>query len=364
MAKPEEIFLLMSRNLSGEATEEEHLLLKNILANDPLQQQQYEILQQWWQAKHTEQAPEPEQGKIMRILQLAEIDKAVNSENEPQPVYPIHKHYTRWYIAAAILLLVSFASYKWLFEKNTPVSKEIIAQKGSKTRTILPDGSTVMLNAGSRVLYEPNFSDTLREVTLFGEGYFDIVKKPNCPFIVHAGNFNIRVLGTAFNVRSYPEDKNMETTLIRGLVQITRNDNVKQAPIYLHPLQKAILPVTAEALPPRKNNSVNKTITGYFNEPVNIITSLDSSLKDTERIETAWVYNRLQFRGDDFETLARKLERWYNVSIHFEDARAKQLTFNGSLEDETVEQAFEALKTATQFDYTIKQNEIFIGLSK
>ncbi|MEP6674344.1 MAG: FecR family protein [Ferruginibacter sp.] len=353
----------MSRSLSGEATEEEQQRLSAILVNDRMLQRQYEMLQHWWSSRQEEQASDTERSKITRILQLAEIDKAVNIENGSTPIYPLKKKRFRWYMAAAILLLVSFTSYQWLFKSNPRAAKEILAQKGSKTRTILPDGSTVMLNAGSRIVYEQNFTDTLREVTLYGEGYFDVVKKTNCPFIVHAGNFNIRVLGTAFNVKSYAEDSNMETTLIRGLVQITRNDDTKQHPIYLHPLEKVILPVIA-ASAPQQSNTAKKSITGTLPFTPDNITPLDASLKETERIETAWIYNRLQFRGDDFITLARKLERWYNVVVHFEDERVKQLTFNGSLENETVEQAFEALHTATSFNYTIKQNEIFIGSSK
>jgi ferric-dicitrate binding protein FerR (iron transport regulator) len=72
------------------------------------------------------------------------------------------------------------------------------------------------------------------------------------------------------------------------------------------------------------------------------------------------VYNRLEFRGDSFEELAKKLERWYNVKIIFEDEAVKHLSFNGSFENETVSQAFAALQAAVPFNYTINDQEVSI----
>ncbi|HLG40124.1 MAG TPA: DUF4974 domain-containing protein, partial [Chitinophagaceae bacterium] len=94
------------------------------------------------------------------------------------------------------------------------------------------------------------------------------------------------------------------------------------------------------------------------------IAHIDSTKKENERIETAWVYNRLEFRGDNFEELARKLERWYNVTIVFTDEKVKQLTVRGSFEKETVEQAFVALKEGFPINFKINNHEIFVGSAK
>ena len=125
---------------------------------------------------------------------------------------------------------------------------EVLAQKGSRTRTILPDGSTVWLNAGSKISYKPGLSGTTREVILEGEAYFDIVKRAGRAFIVHTKEIDISVLGTAFNVKSYPNDKTIETTLIRGLVSITRNSGKPEKPVYLRPHQKFILAINEQQL--------------------------------------------------------------------------------------------------------------------
>lgn len=361
---PDYTWFLLSRNLSGEATAVEKEALQRWLEEHPSHRQQYELLQQLWQAKSNPPEPVVEPSKISRILQLAAVEEALHENTEWQAPPPEQrKRLTPFRFAAILFLLLlgTWAITKWASTNSSSTENKIVAQKGSRTRAILPDGSTVWLNAGSSISYGAGFNDKKRELTLFGEAYFDVVKQPDRPFIVHAGSIQIKVLGTSFNVKSYPEDAMVETTLIKGLVQITQPG--KQSPIYLHPNQKILLPAETSAAgetvqpvtvpDPTANKTIKEESTG--------IAYLDSSLKENERVETAWLFNRLEFRNDDFMALARKLERWYNITIHFQDEKVRQLMFNGSIESESVEQAFKALQTAVPFHYSIKGNEIFIG---
>ena len=351
----------MSRNLSGEASNEENEELIKLLHGQSELQQQYTILKQAWNINQSVES-KPEPGKISRILQLAAVQEALKEEVVTEAPVIKWKRVYKWAAVFAGVLISLWAVNKWVINKTVDNGK-VIAHKGTKTRTILPDGSTVWLNAGSRIEYLPGFTDKTREVTLYGEAYFDIIKQPDRPFIVHAGGINIRVLGTAFNVKSYPDEKTIETTLIRGLVQITRTNDTKQEPIYLHPHQKIVLPVSNNEVQSTQTAPV-KNETGATPEKLNTLPAvsyLDSSKNEAEYTETAWIYNRLLFRGDNFEDLAKKMERWYNISIQFEDEQAKKLTFNGSIENETVEQAFHALKTAVPFNFKIKNNEVFIS---
>jgi ferric-dicitrate binding protein FerR (iron transport regulator) len=354
---PDKIWVLMSRSLSGEATANEQDELTHLLQEQPGLLRQYELLKQLWHP-YQDQPTDVEPGKISRILQLSAVEEAL----QKQPENTITPHIVPWqkrvFRTAAIfagLLLSVWAVTKWVIKHPVDKPGIIVSQKGTKTRTILPDGSTVWLNAGSRIEYDPAFANRVREVTLHGEAYFDVVKQTDRPFIVHAGTINIKVLGTAFNVKSYPGDGSIETTLIRGLVQVTRVDDTKQKPIYLHPNQKLILSELPETPVSEPSKTDNKPIAGFE------IAYLDSNLDESEHLETAWVYNRLEFRGDNFIELAKKLERWYNITISFGDEQAKQLMFNGSIENETVEQAFEALRTAVPFNFKIKNNEVLIS---
>jgi len=370
MESTEQIWVLMSRCLSGEASVEEQVELQAALRQQPQLMQQYEMMTRLWNSNNQTEHAINEDSKINRILQLSTVQDSLQNDNEAFRVESLYrrrklrKRVIKYMGIAAIIIFLPIAIFTSLKKekvaKPTSAATEVVAQNGSRTRTILPDGSTVSLNAGSKILYDKNFNGTLREVTLFGEAFFDVVKNPNRPFIVHAGGINIRVLGTSFNVKSYPDDKKIETTLIHGLVQITNANDKRQAPIYLRPNQKFV----ASYFESDDNDEDENERAFNLDDKSFAIKNLDSTIKETERIETAWVYNRLEFKGDSFEELAKKMERWYNISIKFEDDAVKKLEFVGSFEKETVEGAFTALQAVASFKFTIKGHEIFIKTSK
>lgn len=352
MDTPEYLWFLMARNLSGEASAEQREELIKLLQENPEWMQHYDMMKTLWKPAAAKQENSDDQERIRHILQLAD------AESNEAPVIPIYRHRNRrwWYTgtAAAVAIALTWSVMNYMAGTKETVrtpQQEIVAQKGSKTRTLLPDGSIVWLNAGSKISFPSNFHGPFREVILQGEAYFDVVKQTDRPFIVHAADINIKVLGTAFNVKSYDEDKTVETTLIRGLVQITREND--EQPILLQPNQKVVLNKASQ--PTEQEETIITTKSAAVQ-----IQHLDSTRKETEIVETAWVYNRIEFRGDNFEEIALKLERWYNINIHFEDEAVKKLTFTGSIESETVDQAFLALKAAAQFRYEIRENEIYI----
>lgn len=356
------IWFLISRSLSGEATPEEEQLLQHLLQENTALQQQYELIKRMWGAGEKQPdgfVDEDEKQNISRILKLARLE----SEKEDEAI-PLKRNRNYFFLipAAAALLIIVFGIRMFYGKSDLPANaglQTIAAEKGSRMRTILPDGTTVWLNAGSHISFSENFTGHTREVTLDGEAYFDVVKQPERPFIVHVYGYNIRVLGTVFNVKSYPTDKTIETTLLRGLVQVTKQGVTGEKPIFIHPNEKLIVEKFAANselnLPYKNSPAANSGNTDY------IIKNLDTAQTEKEKIETAWVYNRLEFRGDNFEELAKKLERWYNVSIVFEDDQVKQLSFYGSFETETVQQAFVALKAAARFDYSINNQTISVS---
>lgn len=372
MEIPEQIWLLIARNLSGEASDNEQHELSEILLKDEQLHQHYDLLTRIWGARSGNIPQEDSRATTDAVLRI--IEKAENSSGEQQPIdtAPVVDHPRRnirkWLVAASVLVLVGATTWLVTVRKGNAQDKnpEVLeAHNGSRTRSVLADGSTVWLNAGSKLYYENDFSGTTREVHLEGEAFFDIVKKPDHPFIVHTSGIDIKVLGTAFNVKSYPEDKTVETTLYRGSVRVFRHEDSEKKAVQLRPNEKLILSKEAAFEPAQvsqqqKSSPLTKTTisTGLT------IAHIDSTKKENERIETAWVYNRLEFRGDNFIELARKLERWYNVKIFFTDEQVKQLSLYGTFEKETVEQAFAALKEGFPISYKISNHDIYVGSAK
>ncbi|WP_449436583.1 FecR family protein [Pedobacter steynii] len=122
---------------------------------------------------------------------------------------------------AAVLIIVS-TSIVLFYNHSAQVNKDALplvkfeTRKGQKKQITLGDGTIVWLNSLSSLTLKNGFNDKTREVELTGEAYFDVAHKADKPFKVHTDQFDINVLGTAFNVKVYPDDKTAETTLIRG----------------------------------------------------------------------------------------------------------------------------------------------------
>ncbi len=330
-------------------------------------QQQYEVLAHIWKENHNnidDQDNINVQNALYRIINRAA------SETDQADFFAIQKkrkNRRRITLLSFLSLIVVIAGWFWISREPGVIARElaqepIIANYGSRSRSLLPDGTTVWLNAGSKLHYENDFNGTTREVRLEGEAFFDVVKQADRPFIVHTSGIDIRVLGTAFNVKSYPEDTTVETTLYRGLVQVSREEDIIKKQIQLKPNEKLIL-LKQAAKEEKKLSLINAS--PAMKAPQNfIITHIDSTKKESERFETAWLYSRLEFRGNSFEELALKLERWYNVTIVFADDRVKKLSVTGILESETVEQAFVALKEAFPINYKINNQDILVSSSQ
>lgn len=365
-------WVLIARSLSGEASFQEKEELRQILDQNPGLQQYYDIMRGVWNEKHFF---EDNDAGILHDKALKIISRANESEsNNHKEIYnrPLRsKRISRASFYISGLFLVMIGGYFFFKKQNAAQSLSekqpaiIAVQNGSRSRSMLPDGTTVWLNAGSKLFYEGDFKGATREVRLEGEAFFDVTKDARHPFIVHTSGIDIKVLGTAFNVKSYPEDKTVETTLYRGLVKVFRHSDLSNAIAELRPNEKLTLlkeeTVTVGAIQSsREKIPISKATAKQYN-----ISLIDSTKKESERFETAWLYNRLEFRGDDFQELALKLDRWYNINIIFEDDAVKELSFNGSFEKETPEQAFKALQTAVpRFTYKIEGDDVYVNSSQ
>jgi ferric-dicitrate binding protein FerR (iron transport regulator) len=269
-----------------------------------------------------------------------------------------------WSAAAAVIVLLGWGllgrSHKaeGLPKPATAVSSggEVLAAAGARTRMVLPDGTTVWLNSNSKLLYRQDYNRQSREVELEGEGYFDVVKDVQRPFIVHTSGIDVKVLGTSFAVKCYAQDETIETTLLRGSIEVSRKDKENSPRVILKPNEKLVYnrhPVSPDTMGIARRKIVAAT-------PDIAVNSIPKNVPDSEKVETAWMYNRLVFNGDGFQEVAAKMERWYNVKITFKDERLYRRRFGGTFANESVEDALKALQLTTAFSYSIHGNEIDI----
>jgi ferric-dicitrate binding protein FerR (iron transport regulator) len=237
---------------------------------------------------------------------------------------------------------------------------EIAAPLGSKSQITLPDGTKVWLNAGSLLRYDSYFNQKNREVTLEGEAFFDVTKKAGRLFLVKTRGITIRVLGTAFNVKAYPNEGSIETTLVRGSLIVEHHPEGKDVKeTVLKPNQRAVF-IKKEGqyfLSETENKSLKS-------KDIKKIESVKETIILSKQVETevftAWKDNRLIFRNEIFESLAVKLERWYGVEINIKDDEIKKYHFNGTISNETIQDVMEIIKYTLPISYSIEHNMITI----
>lgn len=364
-------WLLMGRKLANEASLQELQELESILRSSPELHFSLQTLSDLWQTTPVTDAAglEAAYTSLLDRMKLEGVDVpgAHHDDFAGNTMMPYSKRRKVFSLRNMLTsaTLVAAVAAVWIFnpfaptKPKAPVAKEtseISTKYGSKTNIVLPDGSKVWLNAGSKITYDKVFGETLREVSLTGEAYFDVVHNAARPFIIHTRAMDIKVLGTEFNVKSYPDEKTTETSLIRGSIEVTLKQRSAEK-IILKPNEKLVVSneiVNQEekAVVPKKKMIrhtpiINLGTLNYF--------SLDSTV-----LETSWVSNRLVFEDESFEEIAHRMSRWYGVNFLFKDEEVKNLRFTGNFRNETIVEALDAMQITADFGFKIEDKNVTI----
>ncbi|MDI3318751.1 FecR family protein [Pinibacter soli] len=359
----ERFWELIAKKLSDEATSDELNELELLMRNNPEWQYAMQNMQDLWnlqpkEAYNSDLAFEYH----LQKMNAAGIELDNFTGEEPEEAESPKRIFTRklWLpisVAATVIIAVGliFKPRKHNSDKNlgslaASNLSEVSTKIGSKSKLVLPEGTTVWLNAGSKLTYNKEYDVELREVDLSGEAFFDVVKSADKPFIIHTERIDIRVLGTSFNVKSYPGEQTTETSLIKGKVEISIRNRPSEK-IILQPNEKLIVN-NQDTL--HKHNNSNKATPLVAVENV---TRLDD---DSTIVETSWVDNKLVFSDTDFEEIVRQMQRWYGISIELKNEPLKKMRFSGTFTHETITQALDAMKITTVFHYTINDNSSIV----
>ncbi|WP_300602394.1 FecR domain-containing protein [Niabella sp.] len=269
--------------------------------------------------------------------------KGLWQEKEQTQAVPGKRGYWRRaavYIAAACVVLL-IVSLTMLFNRKPPAhmaGNETATTKGSKSKVKLPDGTVVMLNANSRLSYDEMFKGSTREVTLTGEAFFDVTHDAAHPFIIHTHAGDIKVLGTAFNVKAL-DNGFFETTLIRGKVAIRLKEHEDEE-ILLRPGQKLV--------------------TRAKEKKTELLKIVPLTIKDSVVAETSWMKNQLFFDDRPLAEIAEELEQHFGVKIIFQSDKARQFRYTGSYNDTDLDQILELLKLSRPFRFHRDKDVIII----
>ncbi|MES2455914.1 MAG: FecR domain-containing protein [Bacteroidota bacterium] len=187
-----------------------------------------------------------------------------------------------------------------LGENTAALKNTITTPKGGQYKVILPDGTEVLLNSASSLVYPTTFRGPERLVELTGEAYFEVAKDKVRPFRVKSGPQTVEVLGTHFNINAYDDETEIKTTLLEGAVKV---GSASQG-LTIAPGQQAVLSKSAAGA------LVKRTI-------------------NTDK-EIAWKDGKFSFDNDDIKTVMRSIARWYDVDIHYQ-GNVEDISFSGEI---------------------------------
>ncbi len=271
-------------------------------------------------------------------------------------------------IAATIIILIAgTASITWYLtlkkfkHPNTPEITTITSPFGAKCKVVLPDSTEVWLNAGSKISYAKNFNDSERRLNLIGEAYFDVTANKEKPFLVQTSDILVRALGTKFNVKAYPEENEITTTLEEGIVDIRLINGKKTSEdIVLKPNEKVVYRKKSNELvetTPEKKADIDQ-LTIQKTEKIEINSNVKTELY------TSWKDKRWIIEGENLESFVKILERRYNITIIFNDDELRTAKFTGIIENETIEQLMEALRLTSPLAFEINKDTINLHLDR
>ncbi len=306
-----------------------------------LKDEEKQIIEEWKNSSKENLLIFENTGKVWRSLSLLQEMRTYNTSQAllkvnnkiGQQRLSKHRFLFYWQRIAAVLLLPFFilaGTYLFLdrqSKKDNLIWQTISTPPGVKSQAQLPDGTKVWLNSESRLSYPSSFTSNERNVKLSGEAFFEVAKDKRHPFRVNLGKIGIEVVGTAFNVINYENEKQTEVILTSGKIKLLeQKENKIHRTTEMEPGQKAIY-----------SESDGK---------------ISLQQVDTEKY-TSWMDGRLIFRDDEMIEVIRRLDRWFNVEIEIADPEIAQYIYTATFRDETIEQILYLIKRTSPIEYTI-----------
>jgi ferric-dicitrate binding protein FerR (iron transport regulator) len=280
---------LLARYFSGECSSEKKKLIESWMRADPKNKIEFDNLGKIWSVSEVQNKNWNAHEALKKVSER--IDKKLPERKSliiRYPIVKIFRYAAVFLIIAASTLIIS----RILLNQSVPVITEVLVPNGTTKEIIFPDNSKVFLDAGSFLTYSDRFGEKLREVNLEGEGYFEITGNPQIPFIVHAGDAVIKVIGTKFNVRAWKSSHMVKVVVEEGKVLFCSRDDSEDKSVIIAKNQLSTLPENGK---PQKPQVVD--VNQYL----------------------GWMNHAMDFHNVPLNEILQQLERWYNLTINIDN---------------------------------------------
>ncbi len=302
---------LLMKYIKGETTPEEREKVVRWLDEDPEHIHQYRSLR-----------------KLYDISLWSPIEENLQEEKQTRTLKPV------WieFLKVAAVILITFLGTKAFFDwKEDPVKMQtVIVPAGQRAELLLADGTKVWLNSRSKLKFPDRFQKDARNVELDGEGYFEVTHKEEAPFTVHTSRYDVKVLGTEFNVKAYNSKNQFETSLLKGCVEVS--DANKSQIVRLRPDEQVI----SDGSQLIRSVILDKN---YFR----------------------WKEGLLCLDDESIGGLIDKLELYYDVKIIVQQASLMKYHYSGKFRiSDGVEHVLKVLQLKHKFTYTKDEEQNLI----
>lgn len=314
---------LTERYLHGELndTEREQLLVE--LRNDS-------CVDRWLRTDIELSANEvPEQVKT-RVLDAVLTTPQIETDADKVHIWPLIKRYVAAACVTLLLLLVGGGTY-WLGKSHNANMEQgqllVKTHVGERSSVTLPDGTRVILNAQTQLTYDCAMPDNERRVKVDGEAYFDVAKDKDHPFVVCCDGLRVRCLGTAFNIRSYADEKDISVVLTEGKVQVSADD----AYLTMEPNSRVVYDKATQAMSKQYVKADDYT---------------------------CWLNNEIRYNDHTLEQIAQELSRNYHINMVITSDNLKQERFTGYLGHCSLRNVLDILSMTSNMSYYIDQDTV------
>jgi transmembrane sensor len=327
MLKNRSIELKITSYLAGECTPAEQQAIAGLIATDQEYKNTYLALKKIWDSP-----------VLQPVTETFDVDAAwlnVNRHMGESPFTIIHQapvartitmRVLKYAASIAAVVLIAFAVFQ-ITRDNHNVMKSFASGTDISSPLALSDGSHIVLNAGSQVKYPEKFGSHGREVYFWGEAFFEIASDPTRPFVIETGDARIKVLGTSFNVKAYPETGITEVVVNTGTVlfyYVDENDNIL-GQVVLHKGDKGTYDRKTRKLARMLNDDIN------FN---------------------SWKTNILVFNATSLDKVMDVVGKKYGVNFHMDSSELSQLKLTATFDHESLDSVLEVLSLVHKLHFT------------
>ena len=239
--------------------------------------------------------------------------------------------YLRYVAIVAVILSIGWGGFRLIRSNQEKVLTytEVHVKNGEHKRVILPDGTSVTLNAGSYLRYPREFITDVRRIEMNGEPFFEVTRDEEKPFLIHTKDADVKVLGTSFNVKAFDMDEQLTVSVQTGKVQV----DLPEAMMRLLPDEQFVMDKTKGEFQKRNEDA---------------------------RLSTVWIKGGLYFNRTPIRTVVNELVRMYNRTIEFAPGAEYDDYIYGEHDNKSLEAVLKSIQYSTDIKYRIENDKIVL----